>query len=210
MLIAVDGPIGSGKGSIARGLAWHFQVPYLKTGLHYRAVARQVILNGGRVDDEDDALAACDFPMGLLGEPHLRSELVADLASRVAVFPSVRQALFQRQWVFAHRKGGAVLEGRDIATVIAPDADAKIFVTANPDIRLRHRFDELLEMEYPIELKELATEVTARDFRDESRAQAPLRMCRDAILIDTSGLAPREAISTAIGLIRNGRRPQLH
>jgi cytidylate kinase len=200
MLIAVDGPIGSGKGAVARALARHFRLPYLKTGLHYRAVAQQVVFNGGNVNDEDDALAACDFPLELLGEPQLRSELVADLASRIAVFPAVRQAMFARQWIFAHRKGGAVLEGRDIGTVIAPDADAKLFVTATADARIRYRFSDLLEVEYPIELKELAAELTARDRRDESREQAPLRPAGDAILLDTSFLRRGELGAEAIRL----------
>lgn len=200
MLIAVDGPVAAGKGSIAGALARRFNLPHLNTGLHYRAVARQVLLNGGNVDDEGDALKACDFPIELLSEPHLTSELIADLASHVAVFPSVRQALFEREWVFAHRRGGAVLEGRDIGTVIAPDADAKLYVTADPEIRIRHRFAQLLEVEYPIELKEVAAELTARDKRDQERRQAPLRAASDAIVLDTSKLERSEAIAAAIEL----------
>lgn len=200
MLIAVDGPVAAGKGSIAGALARHFNVPHLNTGLHYRAVARQVLLNGGNVDNEDDALLACAFPIELLSEPHLTSELIADLASHVAVFPSVRQALFERQWAFAHRPGGAVLEGRDIGTVIAPDADAKLYVTADPEVRIRHRFVELVEVEYPIELKEVAAELIARDRRDQERGQAPLRAASDAVILDTSTLERCDAIAAAIGL----------
>lgn len=198
MLIAVDGPVAAGKGAIAGALAQRFNLPHLNTGLHYRAVARQVLLNGGNVDDEDDALDACDFPIELLSEPHLISELVADLASHVAVFPAVRQALFEREWAFAHRRGGAVLEGRDIGTVIAPDADLKFYVTAEPAIRIRHRFEKLMEAEYPIELREVAAELTARDKRDREREQAPLRAASDAIVLDTSQLMRRDAVTAAI------------
>jgi cytidylate kinase len=198
VIIAIDGPVAAGKGAIAGALARRYRLPHLNTGLHYRAVARQVLLNGGSVDDEGDALDGCDFPIELLSEPHLISELVADLASHVAVFPAVRQALFEREWSFAHRRGGAVLEGRDIGTVIAPDADVKFYVTAEPAIRIRHRFEKLMEAEYPIELREVAAELTARDKRDSEREQAPLMAADDAIVLDTSWLMRREAVRIAM------------
>ena len=133
MIIAVDGPTASGKGTLARQLADHFGLPVLDTGMLYRAVGYQTQLNHGDPDKAADALAACDFPDGLLDDPALRYESTGSLASRVSVHPQVRAALFQRQVDFANQPGGAVLDGRDIGTVIAPHADAKLFVTASPE-----------------------------------------------------------------------------
>ena len=128
MIIAVDGPTASGKGTIAKALAAHFGLPHLDTGLLYRAVGRQVFLDGGDPDNGGDALAGCAFPDTLLNDPQLRDEETGGLASRVSVHPPVRQALFDRQRKFAEQAGGAVLDGRDIGTVIAPEAEAKLFV----------------------------------------------------------------------------------
>ncbi len=125
MIIAVDGPTASGKGTIAAALAAHFGLAFLDTGLLYRAVGRQVFLDGGDPDDPGDALAATRFPDALLGDIQLRSEVTGGLASRVSIHPSVRAALFERQRAFATQPGGAVHEGRDNGTVIAPDADIK-------------------------------------------------------------------------------------
>ena len=133
MIIAVDGPTASGKGTIAKALAEHFALPVLDTGLLYRAVGYQTQLNHGDADKAADALAACDFPASLLDDPALRYETTGGLASRVSVHPQVRAALFQRQLDFANQPGGAVLDGRDIGTVIAPHADAKLFVTASAE-----------------------------------------------------------------------------
>ena len=140
MIIAVDGPTASGKGTIAKALAAHFRLPHLDTGLLYRAVGRQVFLDGGDPDNAGAALAACGFPEGLLLDPELRSEVTGGLASRVSVHHSVREALFERQRAFATQAGGAVLDGRDIGTVIAPDADVKLFVTASVEARATRRW----------------------------------------------------------------------
>ena len=145
MIIAVDGPTASGKGTIAKALAAHFGLPHLDTGLLYRAVGRQVFLDGGDPDDAGDALAATAFPDTLLGDPALRDEQTGGLASRVSVHPAVRQALFDRQRSFATRDTGAVLDGRDIGTVIAPEAQAKLFVTASVEARAQRRFLEMRE-----------------------------------------------------------------
>ena len=145
MIIAVDGTTASGKGTIAKALAAHFGLPHLDTGLLYRAVGRQVALGGGDPDSSDDALAACEFPASLLDDDILRSEEVGGLASRVSVHPVVREALYQRQRSFALQPGGAVLDGRDIGTVIAPDADVKLFVTASAETRAERRYLELIE-----------------------------------------------------------------
>ena len=135
MIIAVDGPTASGKGTISKALAAHYKLPWLDTGLLYRAVGRQVALNGGDADSPVDAAAACTFPDSLLDDPLLRDEATGGLASRVSVHPEVRAALNQRQVDFANQPGGAVLDGRDIGTVIAPYADVKLFVTASAEIR---------------------------------------------------------------------------
>jgi cytidylate kinase len=129
MIIAVDGPTASGKGTIAKALAAHFGLPHLDTGLLYRAVGRQVALNGGDPDNPADALAACAFSDALLDDDVLRTEEVGGLASRVSIHSTVRRTLYERQRAFATQPGGAVLDGRDIGTVIAPDADVKLFAT---------------------------------------------------------------------------------
>ena len=142
MIIAVDGPTASGKGTIAKALAAHFGLPHLDTGLLYRAVGRQVALAAGDPDDEGDALAACAFDDALLADPELRTEATGGLASRVSIHPKVRAALLERQVAFAHQDGGAVLDGRDIGTVIAPDATVKLFVTASVGARAQRRCAE--------------------------------------------------------------------
>jgi len=201
MIIAVDGLTASGKGTIAKALANHFGLPHLDTGLLYRAVGRQVVLNDGDPDNETDALAACAFPADLLGEPELRSETTGGLASRVSIHHAVRAALFDRQRAFALQPSGAVLDGRDIGTVIAPEADAKLFVVASVDARAKRRFLEMAEAGRPAELGEIAADLALRDERDRTRAEAPLRQAQDADLLDTSVLTREEAIAAAIALV---------
>ncbi len=203
MIIAVDGPTASGKGTIARALARHFKLPHLDTGLLYRAVGRQVALNGGDPDNEADGLAACNFPLELLEEPELRSEVTGGFASRVSVHPAVRKALFERQRAFALQPGGAVLDGRDIGTVIAPDADAKLFITASVDARARRRYQEMLDGDFPFELSEIIADVAARDERDRNRAVAPLHPAEDALRLDTSNLDRDAAVAAAIRLVES-------
>ena len=206
MIIAVDGPTASGKGTIARALAAHFGVPHLDTGLLYRAVGRQVALNGGNTDDPADALAACAFPDALLDDPVLRDEATGGLASRVSIHPSVRAALFERQRAFATQPGGAVLDGRDIGTVIAPDADAKLFITASVDARAHRRWREMigrLGADHAPALAAIAADLAARDARDSGRADAPLAMAEDAVLIDTSAMGVDAAIAAAIEAVRS-------
>ncbi|NBW76349.1 MAG: (d)CMP kinase [Sphingomonadaceae bacterium] len=200
MIIAVDGPTASGKGTIAKALAAHFELPHLDTGLLYRAVGRQVALNGGNPDKADDALAACSFPEGLLGDPELRSETTGGLASRVSVHPAVRQALYERQRAFAAQPGGAVLDGRDIGTVIAPEAEVKLFVVASVPARAERRFREMQQQGRAVALAEIAADLEARDERDRSRAEAPLVAAPDAVLLDTSDLGREEAIAAAIAI----------
>ncbi len=201
MIIAVDGPTASGKGTIARALAAHFGLPHLDTGLLYRAVGQQVALNGGDPDSAADALAACAFPDSLLDDPELRSEATGGHASRVSVHPAVRQALYERQRSFATQPGGAVLDGRDIGTVIAPEAAAKLFIVASVPARAERRFKEMQAAGKAVSLSEMATDLQLRDQRDSTRATAPLVAAPDAMLLDTSGLSPANAIAEAIALI---------
>ncbi|QZD95214.1 (d)CMP kinase [Qipengyuania gelatinilytica] len=198
MIIAVDGPTASGKGTIAKALAEHFGLPHLDTGLLYRAVGRQVFLDGGDPDDGGDALAATSFPDSLLDDPHLRDEDTGGLASRVSVHPAVRQALYERQRGFATQEGGAVLDGRDIGTVIAPEAEAKLFITASVEARAQRRFLEMRGRGVKVTLLEIQDDLRRRDERDRNRDVAPLVPAADAMVIDTSALGKEEAISAAI------------
>jgi cytidylate kinase len=205
MIIAVDGPTASGKGTIAKALAAHFGLPHLDTGLLYRAVGRQVALDGGNPDDPVDALAACAFPDSLLDDPELRSEATGGLASRVSVHPVVRQALFDRQRAFALQPGGAVLDGRDIGTVIAPEAEVKLFVVASVPARAERRFKEMQTQGRAVALADIAADLAARDERDRTRAEAPLVAAPDAVLLDTSDLGRDEAIAAAIAIAERPR-----
>ncbi len=202
MIIAVDGPTASGKGTIAMRLSEHFGVAHLDTGLLYRAVGRQVALNGGDPDDEADALAATAFPDELLGDDILRSEEVGGLASRVSVHRAVRDALFERQRAFALQSGGAVLDGRDIGTVIAPDADVKLFITATVEERARRRWLEMCSRGKDIALEEIESDIVRRDARDSNRADAPLKAAPDALVIDTTGLDRDEAFEAVLRSVR--------
>ena len=201
MIIAVDGPTASGKGTIAKALSAHFDLPHLDTGLLYRAVGRQVFLDGGDPDDAGDALAACNFPDALLGDPSLRDEETGGLASRVSIHPNVRKALFERQRSFATQAKGAVLDGRDIGTVIAPEADAKLFVIASVEARAQRRFLEMRERGVKVTLLEIADDLRRRDERDRNRAVAPLVAADDAITLDTSGLDRDEAIAASVAAV---------
>lgn len=203
MIIAVDGPTASGKGTIAKALAAHLGLAYLDTGLLYRAVGRQVQLSSGDPDNPVDALAACDFPDELLDDEALRSEEVGGLASRVSIHPDVRAALFERQRAFAQQSGGALLDGRDIGTIIAPDADVKLFITASVQARAQRRWMEMQGREIEIPLAEIEQDVVARDDRDINRKDAPLRAAADALIIDTTSLGKEQAIQAAIDAVES-------
>ncbi|MBW8754270.1 MAG: (d)CMP kinase [Sphingomonadales bacterium] len=205
MIIAVDGPTASGKGTIARALAAHYGLPHLDTGLLYRAVGRQVALAGGNPDSEADAFAGCEFPASLLDDPELLSEASGGLASRVSVHHAVRQALYDRQRAFALQPGGAVLDGRDIGTVIAPEAEAKLFITASVASRAQRRYLEMLSTGRPADLATIAADLARRDERDRTRKEAPLRQADDALLLDTSALDPQAAVAAAIALVETRR-----
>lgn len=201
MIIAVDGPAASGKGTIARALAKHFGLPHLDTGLLYRAVGVAVVRSGGDPDNAGDALVGCDFPVGLFDDPELRSEQAGELASRVSIHPEVRAALVERQRDFATQEGGAVLDGRDIGTVIAPDADAKLFVTASTEKRAQRRHRDELKSDPDADYNVTLAEIRDRDKRDSERVTAPLRQADDADLLDTTDLTISAAVQRAIELV---------
>jgi len=209
MIIAVDGPTASGKGTISKELARHFALPFLDTGLLYRAVGWTLSERGGDADDAADALAACDFDGALLDNPGLRSEIVGGLASRVSVHPEVRRALDKRQKDFAYQPAGAVLDGRDIGTIIAPDADVKLFVTASADARAARRFEEMKRRGEQVRFDDILADIMQRDERDRNRATAPLKPAEDADLLDTTNLTIDAAIQQAIAMVNakiSGRR----
>lgn len=198
MIIAVDGPAASGKGTIARALARHHGLPHLDTGLLYRAVGLNLLQTGGDPDSEFSALRACDISQIDFDDPELRTETVGGVASRISAYPAVRQALLERQRSFADQRGGAVLDGRDVGTVIAPHADFKLFVTASPQVRARRRFEELVRLGLNVHYEDVLADIHARDERDTGRAAAPLAMAKDARLIDTSTMSVEAAIAEAV------------
>lgn len=201
MIIAVDGPAASGKGTIARALATHYGLPHLDTGLLYRAVGLTLLRAGGDPESEADAAAATTFPDFVLADPELRTEATGALASRVSAHAAVRAALMARQRAFAHQPGGAVLDGRDIGTVIAPEAGAKLYVTASPRVRAERRAREMERMGQTPDIPAMEAEIMARDARDMGRDNAPLAQAEDADLLDTSELSIDEAIQRAIALV---------
>ncbi|MFN3475895.1 MAG: (d)CMP kinase [Blastomonas sp.] len=204
MIIAVDGPTASGKGTIAKALAAHFGLPHLDTGLLYRAVGVNTVRLGGDPDNAVEALAGCAFNDRLLLDEHLRSETAGGLASRASRHPAVRAALLERQRSFARQPGGAVLDGRDIGTVIAPEAEAKLFVTASVAARAGRRCNEMRGRGEDVTLEEIIADLAARDARDSQRSVAPLKPADDALLLDTSDLTIGQAVQRAIELV-NGR-----
>ena len=210
-VIAVDGPAASGKGTLARRLAAHFDYAYLDTGALYRAVALGVLQAGGDAADDAAALAAAEnLNMAKLDEPDfaaaLRTAETGLAASLVAAKPPVRAAILQAQRAFAATpldgKAGAVLDGRDIGTVVCPQAAAKLFITARADIRAARRHKELLAQGARLSLAEVLADIEARDARDAGRETAPMKQAADAHLLDTSDLSIEEAFKAALALVR--------
>ncbi len=202
MIIAVDGPSASGKGTLARALAEHFKLEHLDTGSLYRCVALSMQLAGHNFQDEALAIkAAHHLVPELINHPALRTETIGAGASIVSAYPAVRQALLQFQRDFAHSPSGAVLDGRDIGTVVCPDADAKIFLTAAVDVRARRREQELIECGMPQPYLTILADLNKRDERDASRPTAPLKAAPDALLLDSSNLGKENTIVEAIRLI---------
>jgi cytidylate kinase len=201
LVIAVDGPAASGKGTIARALARHYGLPHLDTGLLYRAVALNLLQTGGDAASEFAAMRACDISQIDFADPELKSETVGGIASRISAYPLVRQALLERQKSFAAQAGGAVLDGRDIGTVIAPNADVNLFVTASPEARARRRHEELKRLGLNVHYEDVLADIRARDERDMGRSAAPLQKAADAELLDTSDMDPETAVSQAIAIV---------
>ncbi|MGA9411569.1 MAG: (d)CMP kinase [Roseobacter sp.] len=197
--IAIDGPAAAGKGTISKAVAAHFGFAHLDTGLLYRAVGAKVLL-GMAPQVAAETLTADD-----LKNDDLRSPEVAQSASRVAVVPEVRAALLDFQRSFARRAGGAVLDGRDIGTVICPNAEAKLFVTASAEVRAERRYKELLDKGGAVSLEQVLADVQERDARDRDRSAAPLKPAEDAVVIDTTDLSIEDAIDAAISSIEAGR-----
>ncbi|MEM9638459.1 MAG: d(CMP) kinase [Pseudomonadota bacterium] len=193
--IAIDGPAAAGKGTISKAVAAHFGFAHLDTGLLYRAVGAKLLLG------LDPVAAARGLTAEDLKEDGLRSPEVAQAASKIAVIGEVRAALLDFQRSFARRAGGAVLDGRDIGTVICPDADAKLFVTASAEVRADRRFAELSASGGAVSRAQVLADVKERDARDRARAEAPLVAARDAVEIDTSEMSIDEAIAAAIAAI---------
>jgi len=202
MIIAVDGPAASGKGTLARLLARHYGLAHLDTGLLYRAVAAKVLQAGKRPDNEEAAVAAARRldPDACSGED-LRSATAGEAASVVAAIPGVRQAILSLQQRFAARPRGAVLDGRDIGTVVCPDADVKLFITASLEVRARRRHAELVASGIVVSYDEVLAAIEARDGRDTSRPVAPLRPAADAHLLDTSDLDIETAFRAAVAIV---------
>ena len=202
LVIAVDGPAASGKGTIARALARRYGLPHLDTGKLYRATGLAVRLAGHRPGDADAAArAAQNLDPDLLDDPDLMSSDNAQAASIVSAHPAVRAALLAVQRAFARQPGGAVLDGRDIGTVIAPDARAKLFVTAAPLVRAQRRHVELCRNGDSRDLATVLADIEARDARDSGRLTAPLVRAADAALLDTSELAIDAAVQRAIAIV---------
>jgi CMP/dCMP kinase len=203
MIIAIDGPAASGKGTLAKRIAAHWDLPCLDTGLLYRAVARDMAARGYRLTDSWAALAvARSLDPASLADPSLRTHAAGEAASIVAGMPPVRAALLDYQRAFAAQPGGAVLDGRDIGTVVCPGADAKIYVTARPQVRAWRRFIERQAQSEAATFDAVLADIERRDARDAGRSSAPMRPAPDADLLETSDLDIEAAFEAAVGLIK--------
>ncbi len=203
MIIAVDGPSAAGKGTLARALAARLGYHFLDTGSLYRAVGFLVLQSGKALDDADSAAQiATGLDLATVDDAGLRTEAVAAAASLVSAYPAVRAALLQFQRDFAKRPPGAVLDGRDIGTVVCPDADLKFFVTASTDVRARRRLAELKGLGQIVQYTDVLADIMARDERDAGRAAAPTKPAEDAIMIDTSELDRDEVLKAVMDVVR--------
>lgn len=202
MIVAIDGPAASGKGTLAKRVAAHYGLPHLDTGLLYRAVARDALANAIDLDDAAGAAGVAEaLEVATLADPDLRTAEIGEAASRVARHPAVRTVLLAYQRTFASAAQGAVLDGRDIGTVICPGADVKLFVSATPEVRALRRFLELTGRGVDISQEAVLADIRARDERDSTRGTAPLVQAKDAVLLDTSNLDIDAAFRAALDLI---------
>jgi len=207
MIIAIDGPAASGKGTLARRLAAHYGLPHLDTGLLYRAVAASLIAGDRDLYDVEAAVAAArGLALAEFDEETLRGREMGEAASIVAAMPEVRAALIEAQRNFAARPGGAVLDGRDIGTVICPGAEVKIFVTASPATRAQRRALELAQRGEKADYAAILADIARRDARDSERADAPLRAAADATTLDTTRMGVEAAFAAALRIVEARRR----
>ena len=214
MIIAIDGPAGAGKGTIAKGIARHYNLAHLETGLLYRALAFKVFENKLNLHDRDQIAAlASTISLDDLKNKHLRSEEIGNLASKVASLSEVRQALLDFQRNFADTPlsdfNGAILDGRDIGTLVCPQADIKFYITAELEVRAQRRLKELQDRGIKSIYTAVIQNMMDRDLRDESRQQAPLKIANDAYVIDTSNLSPDDALKQAITVIEQHLKTQI-
>ncbi|MGO4706071.1 (d)CMP kinase [Microvirga sp. 2MCAF38] len=210
MIIAIDGPAASGKGTLGKRLSDHFGLGHLDTGLLYRAVARALIDQGTPLTDRDAAtLAAIRLDAAHLDESRLRGAEMGEAASVISAYQPVRDALLAFQRQFAAQAKGAVLDGRDIGTVVCPHADVKLFITASPEERARRRHNELLKRGENTEFETILADIRRRDERDIGRATAPLRPAEDAITLDTTRFDANASFEAALKLIAEKIRPNL-
>lgn len=206
LLIAIDGPAASGKGTLARRLAAHFGLPHLDTGLTYRAVGKAMLDSGQALDDSEAAIrTAQTVDLARLDRAALAVHDVGDAASKVAVIPEVRKILVEKQREFARQSSGAVLDGRDIGTVVCPDATVKLYVTASAAVRAKRRFDEELMRTGDADYEAILEDIEKRDARDMGRTDSPLKPAEDAHLLDTSNMGIEAAFSAAVSIIKTVR-----
>ncbi|MCF6199978.1 MAG: (d)CMP kinase [Hyphomicrobiaceae bacterium] len=202
MIIAIDGPAASGKGTLAKRIAAHYEMQFLDTGALYRATARDLLATGGDLHDVERAVhAAQNIDAATLDDPHLRDPGIGEAASKVAPIPQVRAALLDYQRRFARHPNGAVLDGRDIGTVVCPQADVKLFIKADVEVRATRRFLELSQNGLEISERQVLQDLKQRDARDRERASSPLVAAADAHLLDTTNLDIEGSCSAAIRLI---------
>ena len=206
LLIAIDGPAASGKGTLARRLAAHFGLPHLDTGLTYRAVGKAMMDSGQALDDREAAIrTAQTVDLARLDRAALAVHDVGDAASKVAAIPEVRKILVEKQREFARQSSGAVLDGRDIGTVVCPDATVKLYVTASAAVRAKRRFDEELMRTGDADYEAILEDIEKRDARDMGRTDSPLKPAEDAHLLDTSNMGIEAAFSAAVSIIKTVR-----
>ncbi|RKE78234.1 (d)CMP kinase [Rhizobium sp. AG855] len=202
MIIAIDGPAAAGKGTLSRKIAETYGFHHLDTGLTYRATAKALIDAGLPLDDEAVAeKVARELDLGGLDREVLSAHAIGEAASKIAVMPAVRRALVEAQRAFSTRLPGTVLDGRDIGTVVCPQAPVKLYVTASPEVRARRRYDEIIAKGLDADFEAIFADVKKRDERDMGRADSPLKPAEDAHLLDTSEMSIEAAFSAAKILI---------